>query len=278
MVDVLWVRSGDGEARRALMANRSGPAVQASEQLAPTPKVKASLVLAREIVETMEQQGMRPGDRYLPEAQAIRHHGVARNTYREALRFLEYQGVIVVRSGPTGGPEITQPGWPHLASAIALILQFADAPLGSLLDARIAIEPGMAELAAANATAEEIEAMTVDLLAIESGIGKFRVFSQAYNNYWKRLAQSSHNPLLAFLSPALRAIVNSAGFVPNEPYRVETLARLNAIHGAVSAHDQPQAGRLMRDLEVEFRRRLTEGYPRQMRRSVAWSDLAWAAE
>jgi DNA-binding FadR family transcriptional regulator len=240
---------------------------------ARSAKTKASLLLARDIVETMYEQGMRPGDRYLPEAEAIRHHKVGRGTYREALRFLENQGVIVMRSGPTGGPEISQPGWPHLASSIALLLQFADAPLRTLLEARIAIEPGMAELAATNATDDEIAAMALDLIAIEVGIGTYRKFWPAYLAYWRDLAASSHNPLMAFLSPALRAIVNSAVFVPNEPYRLEILGRLQGIHEAVANHDASRAWSAMRELEVEFHRRLTEGYPRQVDRVIAWSDL-----
>jgi DNA-binding FadR family transcriptional regulator len=178
-----------------------------------------------------------------------------------------------MRSGPGGGPEISQPGWPNLASTIALLLQFAEAPLRELLEARKAIEPGMAEMAALNATDDEIDAMALDLVTIEMEIGNYRKFSNAYLAYWRDLARSSHNALLAFLSPALRAIVNSAGFVPNEPYRLEVLARLRTIHNAVAAHDAPAAWTAMRDLEVEFCRRLAEGYPRQIDRVIAWSDL-----
>jgi GntR family transcriptional regulator, transcriptional repressor for pyruvate dehydrogenase complex len=251
----------------------SGVDLVAGRRQSRPARIKASLLLAREIVGTMYEQGMRPGDRYLPEAEAIRHHKVGRGTYREALRFLESQGVIVMRSGPSGGPEISQPGASHLASTIALLLQFADAPLRTLLDARIAIEPGMAELAAAHATDEEIAAMSLDLMAVEVDIGNYRKYSAAYLAYWRHLAASSHNPLMAFLSPALRSIVNSAGFVPNELYRAETLGRLQGIHEAVAAHDGLAARTRMRDLEVEFQRRLTEGYPRQMDRIIAWSDL-----
>ena len=63
-------------------------------------KLKTSILVARDIVQTMYDQGMKPGDRYLSEADAIRHHKVGRGTYREALRFLESQGVIVMRLAP----------------------------------------------------------------------------------------------------------------------------------------------------------------------------------
>ncbi|MEU8252086.1 FCD domain-containing protein [Nonomuraea sp. NPDC048916] len=234
---------------------------------------KLSLEVARQIVQTMSDAGMGPGDRYFPEAEAMRRHGVGRGTYREALRFLEHQGLIVMRPGPHGGPEIVQPGWPNLASTIALLLQFAGAPLSSVLDARVMIEPGMAELAARNATQEELDRMAGDLDALERGLGSIRVFAPAYEAYWQHLAESSHNELFAFLSPALRAIVNSAGFVPDEPYRVEILARLRAVHDAVAARDAVRAREVMRELEEEFGRRLRHGYPRQIAQAMTWSDV-----
>ncbi|GAA4530686.1 hypothetical protein GCM10023096_71700 [Nonomuraea ferruginea] len=221
----------------------------------------------------MRDSGMGPGDRYLPEAEAMRRHGVGRGTYREALRFLEHQGLIVMRPGPNGGPEIVQPGWPNLASTVALLLQFAGAPLSSVLDARVMIEPGLAELAARNATDEELAAMAGDLDAIERGLGSYRAFSAAYESYWRHLAESCHNELFAFLSPALRAIVNSAGFVPDERYRAQVLGRLRTVHAAVAARDAQAARDAMRELEEEFGRRLREGYPRQIAQVIDWSDV-----
>lgn len=234
---------------------------------------KLSLDVARQIVATMAEQGMRPGDRYLNEAEALRRHGVGRGTYREALRFLEHQGVIVMRPGPGGGPEIVQPGWPNLASTIALLLQFAGAPLQAVLDARVALEPGVAELAARQATDEEIAQLGRDLDEIERCLGSLRTFAIAYETYWRHLAQSSHNELFAVLSPALRAIVNSAGFAPDERYRAEILQRLRGIHAAIAAREPAAAREAMRALEEEFGRRLRHGYPRQIRQVIAWSDL-----
>jgi GntR family transcriptional regulator, transcriptional repressor for pyruvate dehydrogenase complex len=242
------------------------------------PRTKASFVVARGIVQTMYEEQMKPGERYLSEADGIRRHQVGRGTYREALRFLEHLGVIVMRSGAGGGPEIAEPSWPHLASAIALLLQFADAPLRTLLEARVAIEPGMAELAATSATDAEVAQMAADLDALAVSLGAYREFSQAYLRYWGHLSASTHNALLSSLSPAMRAIVNSAGFAPNEPYREVILGRLRGIHAAVAAHDGAEAFERMRDLELEYRRRLVEGYPRQVDRVISWSELLYSLD
>ena len=128
-------------------------------------------------------------------------------------------------------------------------------------------------MAAMYATPADIDAMAKDLAEIEAQIGNFKKFSPAYPQYWNHLAESTHNSFLMFMSPALRAIVNSAGFVPNEPYRVETLGRLRLIHSAVAKHDVEAAAAAMIELEFEFFDRLSTGYPRQIERVVAWSDL-----
>jgi GntR family transcriptional regulator, transcriptional repressor for pyruvate dehydrogenase complex len=240
---------------------------------APIPKTKAAIRLARDIVQTMYDTGMRPGDRYLSEAEALKKHGVARATLREALRFLEIQGVLSVRAGPGGGPQVGKPNWPHLASTIALLLQFEGAPFQSVLEARSVLEPGMAELAATNATDQEIAAMAADLDRVEAHLAVYKLFRKSYTEFWNHLAQSTHNPLIAFLSPALRAIVDSAGFVPNELYRAEVLGRLRVLLTAVGSRNVEDARRAMTSIEAEFLRRLTTGYPRQMKRVVAWSDL-----
>lgn len=241
-------------------------------------KVKASLVLAREIVQTMYDRGMKPGDRYLSEAEGIRVHGVGRGTYREALRFLELQGVIVLRAGPAGGVEIRRPDAHHLASTIALLMQFADAPLRSILEARVAIEPGMAELAAQHASPEQLRSMHEALDEMDAELGRYRVWLVAYNEFWRLLATSSGNPLLASLSPALRSIVNSGGFVPNEPYRAETAARLRTLHAALAAHDPGAARDAMLRIDQAFLERLRDGYPRQFDRVVCWPEIAVSAE
>jgi DNA-binding FadR family transcriptional regulator len=250
-----------------------GPATTATRG-----KVKASLQLARDMVQTMYDAGMKPGDRYLSEAEGIRVHGVSRGTYREALRFLEHQGIIVLRSGPTGGVEISRPDSRHLASTIALLMQFADAPLRSILEARMAIDPGMAELAAAHATRAEIESMAEHLGVMATNVDRYRTWNDAYNAYWHELAACSHNPLLAGLGPALRTIVNSGGFVPNERYRAETTTRLRRLHDAVAAHDPAGARAAMLDIDRSFDERLSEGYPQQYDRVVCWPEIVASLE
>jgi DNA-binding FadR family transcriptional regulator len=263
--------------RRAVTsADGTGASAQKDKRVTTSTSVskrKASLQTARAMVRSMCERHLRPGDHYMSEAEGIAAHGVSRGTYREALRFLELQGVIVMRAGPAGGVEIAQPDWSNLASTIALLMQFSGASLRTILQARTAIEPGMAVLAARHATDEEIFAMAQMLDDLDENVGNFSEWSRVYHAYWEALARSSHNTLFATLSPALRAIVNSGAFVPDEIYRVATHTRLLAIHAAVASRDEDAAHARMLEQELEIERRLTEGYPREVDRVVRWWEL-----
>src|SRR3546814_17574955 len=67
------------------------------------PRGGTALHLARDIAQEIYDSGMKPGDRYRSEAEALALHGVSRGALREALRFLQIQGVITIKSGPGGG-------------------------------------------------------------------------------------------------------------------------------------------------------------------------------
>jgi DNA-binding FadR family transcriptional regulator len=258
---------------------KAAPAAGASADAASAaaePRQKGAIRLAQEIARIIHDEGLQPGDRYLSEADALKRHGVARATFREALRFLEIQGVVRVRAGPGGGAVVSRPDWPNLASTLALLLQFADAPLRQVLEARCVLEPGMAELAARNASEAEIAAMGGDIAQAKASLGDYEAFSVAYRSYWSRLARSTQNALLAFLSPALRAIVDSGGFIPDELQRQKLVERLSGLHAAVAARDGPLARQRLAEIEDAFLERLATGYPQRIARPVVWSDVKGA--
>ncbi|WP_214105265.1 FadR/GntR family transcriptional regulator [Acrocarpospora catenulata] len=85
----------------------------------------------------------------------MREFNVSRPPLREALRILEADGLITVRRGNIGGAEVRAPDRSGVASALALLLQFEDAPLKDLADALVEIEPLCAGLAAQREDREE---------------------------------------------------------------------------------------------------------------------------
>jgi GntR family transcriptional repressor for pyruvate dehydrogenase complex len=118
---------------------------------------KLSTALADTITETILTSGLRPGAR-LPSEQKMREQfGVGRGTLREAMRVLEAEGLITVRSGPHGGPVVAEPDAVRLARLLILLLISWGTTLRSVYDVRILLEPLAAGRAAQSATGEQIE-------------------------------------------------------------------------------------------------------------------------
>src|SRR3546814_18656592 len=69
----------------------------------------------------------------------LARYDVARATLREALRFLELQGVIHLQLGRGGGPVVARPQTGDFANSLSLILHFMEADLRGLLELREAI-------------------------------------------------------------------------------------------------------------------------------------------
>ena len=85
-----------------------------------------------------------PGQRLPPEDELTEQFGIARTTLREALRVLESQGLLTIRRGRGGGPEITHPSLEPAATALAVSLRLSGTTLGDLDEARRLIEPHLA--------------------------------------------------------------------------------------------------------------------------------------
>src|SRR3954465_6709508 len=131
---------------------------------------KLSTALADSITETILRDGLQPGSRLPPEREMGEQFGVGRGTLREALRVLEAEGLITVRSGPHGGPVVSKPDALRLARLLILLLISWGTTLRSVYDVRILLEPLAAGRAAESATAEQIAQLHASVAALEAVI------------------------------------------------------------------------------------------------------------
>ena len=128
-------------------------------QVETVKKTKRALSLAQNIVRDIEAGAHSPGDRLPHEDEMLARYEVARATLREALRFLELQGVIHLQLGRGGGPVVARPQTGDFANSLSLILHFMEADLRGLLELREAIAPDVAAYAALRATTGDLSAL-----------------------------------------------------------------------------------------------------------------------
>jgi DNA-binding FadR family transcriptional regulator len=109
---------------------------------------KMSEMVARAIVHDIVRRRLEPGTVLGSEKDLLAEYGVSRASFREALRFLEIQGFISTKSGPTGGPVVEMPTSEAFAKTMSLYFFVHGCTLRELMDARLATESMMAGLAA----------------------------------------------------------------------------------------------------------------------------------
>src|SRR6201987_4546051 len=141
---VIWVRP-NARLRRHLMAAEpaipeSGPRRHAV-RLTPLQVPKASDVLADDLRER-SLRGDSPEDAALPpERELVNQTRMSRATVREALRILEVQGLVRVKTGRAGGAYVSRPGQDSMADSVDLLIRARRIRIPARVETREAIRP-----------------------------------------------------------------------------------------------------------------------------------------
>lgn len=157
----------------------------------PTTRVFVPVVEA--LVDYIDRNALKSGDRLLGEGQIAEALGVSRPSLRQALRILESAGVVRVKTGNGGGIFVAADVIP-----LNLIHQSMEAEgetLANLLISRHLIEPTVMHLAAERATRDDLDLIETSIRLMESGGSRERRVSLD-GMYHRRVAYASHDDLL----------------------------------------------------------------------------------
>lgn len=217
-------------------------------RLAPMEVPKAADVLANELRERILTGEFAEGAGLPPERELVTQTGMSRATVREALRILQVQGLVRIKSGRSGGTFVQRPGRDAVAKSVSLLIRGQQFRLAALLETREAIEPFCAKLAARNRTEADLQCMDEANEALADEAGSVSRFLRANVDWHLAVALASHNELLAGLMTALsRAIYTSTEndrFV-DAKVRRETVRAHRSITKAIRAQDADAAVRRM---------------------------------
>src|SRR4051794_25979758 len=137
-----------------------------------------------------------PGDSIGTENEIAARYGVSRIVARDALRTLEALGIAEIRMGKGGGARVAR-GNPRLfAEALAVQLDLTGVSAAEIMDAQRAIECLAAELAAENATAEDIAKLKQSIADADASMGDVARFTQLGSEFHLLVAEASHNRVL----------------------------------------------------------------------------------
>jgi GntR family transcriptional regulator, transcriptional repressor for pyruvate dehydrogenase complex len=216
-------------------------------RLTPLQVPKSSDVLADDLRERI-LRGEFPEDTALPtERELVKQTQMSRATIREALRILEVQGLVRIKTGRSGGAYVHRPGRESMADSVNLLIRARHIRIPALLETREAIEPFCAQLAARHRTDEDLGRLEAANEAMAAA-GTLAGFLQANVDWHIAVATASRNELLTgfmlALSRSIYASTDNQGFVDDDVRRT-TLRAHRAVTKAIQAEDADAAGRRM---------------------------------
>lgn len=234
--------------------------------------LKTSERIARDIANYIIDADLPEGARLPREKEMLEMMGVGRMTLREALRLLETQGVIDIRSGAQGGPVVRRPQAEDLAGNLTLVLQFHHASLADVMLARQALEPLIARLAAEHATDEQLGQIgeTIDLMRRHADSQD--VFLRENERFHELVAEASGSVSLRVFSATLKSIATGEDFgIEYQPeHRIAVAKAHTRILTALRNRRPAAAERAMQDHLAEAASYWQRRYPELWTRPVRW--------
>lgn len=246
-----------------------------SSRLNNRPK-NTAMLLAQKIVGEITDDELGPGTPLPPESQMLADYGVARGTLREALRFLEIQGVITIKTGPGGGPVVGGADSRALGSMIAMLLQMQHTPFRAIVEARQVIEPVLAAKAALRVEPAELAEIHDSILRMEERLDDLGFFLEENQNFHSLIANAAGNQVFGLMIQSLSWITD--GTPLGVEYRLEQRASVTKehrrIYHAVESKDPEQAEAAMRVHLGDFARYLDRYYASVMDAPVRWEQVS----
>lgn len=124
-----------------------------------------------------------------------------------AIRQLELTGLVTIRRGSGGGAFVTKPDFARVSSMLHTMLRGNHFEIGDLYEARLLIEPGIAEIAAERANQEDIAAMRA---FVASGRADRPQRGSIGRHFHYLLARATRNNLLVMLVSSLLSVADAA--------------------------------------------------------------------
>jgi GntR family transcriptional regulator, transcriptional repressor for pyruvate dehydrogenase complex len=240
---------------------------------------KTATLVAASIVDRITDGGLEPGDVLPPERILMDEYKVGRGTMREALRYLELQGVLTIKTGPKGGPVVASPDSRHLAATLALLMQFAGTNFRSVVEARQGLEPVTARLSAVHdADGETGRLLLGSVEAMEEHLADWDLFLDENRRFHDLVAWGSQNPIYGYLINSLHWITDGTVLGIDYPlrFRRAVLEAHRAIAEAVAAADPDASESAMEEHMAQTVTYFEKRYPQVLDQPLRWDHFGGA--
>lgn len=225
------------------------PSARASS---PVFKQVSSGRISRQVVtqfQGMMREGiLSAGDRLPTERDLAEQFHVSRNSVREALRELDLLGLVESRHGE--GTFVRVPGPAELMAPFRSVIELSMPAADSVMEFRMAFEPGVASLAASNLRPAGEELLTQALDRFEQAVTSEARAETPDADFHLAVARVTGNPTVIAVHAAVYELLHDmrSRLAPSsyEPHD-KSVAGHRALVEAILARDPDRAAQVMRD-------------------------------
>lgn len=214
------------------------------------------------MVDWLSETRVLPGDRLPGEVELADRFAVSRPTMREAIRVLEYSGLVESRRGRNGGLFVGQGAIPQVVGALRTLFIIGDKSRANLREAREIIEAGVTRLAASRITDEQLAILSrsIDQMASNQSVESVK---ESNDSFHLTIADACENEFLRAMMIALNSLLNE--LVHHTPDELDTFELKVAGHrrvlAALTQRDPDAAAAAMREHIQSMARVARESYP-----------------
>ncbi|GAB2793770.1 FadR/GntR family transcriptional regulator [Halomonas shantousis] len=182
----------------------------AFEGIDKPPRLKRSDQIVDAVKRWIVLRDLQPGDRLPNEKALMELFDCAKGTVREALKSLEVQGLVKVRTGPNGGAVLAQVPYPLASQLLRNYLHFQHPTGPDVYRLRKLVEPELAAMAVTHLSEEdlnELERLTERCAHAASSFEERLSQRIAELDFHNVLAQRCPDPLLSFIGRFLNDMI-----------------------------------------------------------------------
>jgi DNA-binding FadR family transcriptional regulator len=174
----------------------------------PLGRRKAYEEVADRIRELIFSAAVKTGDRLPTERELAGQFGVSRVVIREAIRALEFTGLLEVKKGSKGGIFIIEDHQRPITDSISNLLGRGEARLKDLFEVRLLIEPYAAERVARIGTAQDFSELSALVQQADAEHDRGADIRNINIELHRRIIRMSRNPVLAIVGETVLTMLS----------------------------------------------------------------------
>ena len=172
---------------------------------------RISQAIMDQIKEAIFQKRLTVGDKLPSERQLMEQFETSRVTIREALRTLEYSGILEIKRGNQGGAFVRDPNIKFINNFLQDMFSMGNIKVSDLTEARMAVEPYAVKLASERIKEGSLEQIKQNIHETKEYLKRNNPNDARLLNleFHRLIAQASENPVIFFMIDSIMDIMEN---------------------------------------------------------------------